>query len=91
MIVTREFEFDTEWGEIKVTADLDVSGDLTHVVRIDLEDKMVLDDLKEYIEVWMLGSDHFDADTLRKQEREWKEANQAEADREARLIGDDEC
>ena len=91
MIATREFEFETEWGEIKVTADIDISEDIIHVVNVHLEDKVVLADIKEYVEEWMHGHPDFDAVTMRQEEREWNEAQRAEADREARLIGDDEC
>ena len=91
MIATREFEFETEWGEIKVTADIDISSDIICVVSIGLENKVVISDIKEYIEEWMHGNPDFDAVTLRQEEREWDEAQRAEADREARLIGDDEC
>ena len=91
MIITREFEFDTEWGAIQVTADLDISLPPTRVIKIHLEDKSVLEGLKDFIEEWMLGLDHFECNTLRQEERDWHEAQQAEADREDQLLGNDEC
>ena len=91
MIATREFEVPMDFGHLQVTADIDISDDIIRVVNIGLEDKAVLADIKEYVEEWMHGHHDFDAVTLRQEEREWDESQQAEADREDRLIGEDEC
>ena len=91
MIATREFEVPMDFGDLLVTADIDISDDIIRVVNIGLEDKAVLADIKEYVEEWMHGHEDFDAVTLREEEREWDESQQAEADREDRLIGEDEC
>jgi hypothetical protein len=91
MIVTREFEVPMDFGDLQVTAEIDISDDIIRVVSIGLEDNSVLLDIKEYVEEWMHGHHDFDTVTLRQEEREWHEAEQAAADREDRLIGEEEC
>ena len=46
MIATREFEVPMDFGDLNVTADIDISDDIIRVVNIALEDKLVLADIK---------------------------------------------
>ena len=93
MIATKEFEIDTEFGALRGTADIDISGDFPVVKTIGLEEpKDILARLEDMCKDWIEdNNDQFNTVEMREEERDWQQSQDAEAWREERLLGDDQC
>ena len=71
----RDFEFETEIGELKGTAHLDVTDDLVKVISIEFEDeKLLLKSLKDFVEETITYDKAFDAIDIRLELQEWGES-----------------
>ena len=93
MIATRDFEIDTEFGELRGSADMDISGDFPVVKSISLQEPTdILARLEDMCKDWIEDNNHqFNTIEMREEERDWQQAQDAEAWREDRLLGEDEC
>ena len=89
----RDFEFETEIGELKGTAHLDVTDDLVKVISIEFEDeKLLLKSLKDFVEETIINDHEFRAQDIRLELQEWEESEKYDEQRKERdFLGDDEC
>jgi hypothetical protein len=89
----RDFEFETEIGELKGTAHLDVTDDLVKVISIEFEDeKLLLKSLKDFVEETIINDHEFRAQDIRLELQEWEESEKYDGQRKDRdFLGDDEC
>lgn len=84
MIVTKDFDFDLDFMKVTGDVDVDVSGDFPHITRMTLDDspqnisELLIQFLKEMLE----DDPEFSCNALREHQREWDEAERAEAERE---------
>ena len=89
----RDFEYETEIGELKGTAHLDVTYDLVKVISIEFEDeKLLLKSLKDFVEETITYDKAFDATDIRLELQEWEESEKYDGQRKDRdFLGDEEC
>ena len=89
----KEFEYETEVGELRGTVTLDVTDDLVKVISIGFEsEKLIIEYIKDFVEETIINDDNFDATTIRLELQEWEESEKHDAQRKDRdFTGDDEC
>lgn len=84
MIVTKDFAFDVDFMQITGDVDVDVSGEIPHITRITLDDspQNIHELLLQYLKEMLEDDPDFSCKSLREHQREWDEAERAEAERE---------
>lgn len=78
-IVSRDFEVETEVGFIQGSVDLDISGDFVEVISLGIEEKIVIQDIKDFLTDHITESGEYDTTEMRQQEREWGASEEADA------------
>ena len=88
----RDFNFDTEFGELTGTAHIDVTYDLVQVISIEFDnEKLLLQSLKDFVEETITYDTYFDATDIRLELQEWEESEKYDGQRKDRdFLGDDE-
>jgi len=80
MIVEKEFDFDLEGVELIGTVVLDISDDIPRVKKVIFNsDNLTLLSLKDLVSELIYEDDRFNAIKLREEERQWREAEDADA------------
>ena len=89
----KEFEYETEVGELRGTVTLDVTDDLVKVISIGFEsDKLIIEYIKDFVEETIINDHEFRAQDIRLELQEWEESEKHDAQRKDRdITGDDEC
>ena len=91
-IVTRDFEVELEGIPIMGTVDIDVSGDISAVKTVGIDDlDNVVADIRNYIKDTIHDDPDYDAHILIREEREWQEASDAEREREDKMLREEDC
>lgn len=85
MIIEKEFDFDLEGVELIGTVVLDISDDIPRVKKVRFNsDNMTLLSLKDLVSELIYEDDRFNAIKLKEEERQWREAEDADATRKER-------
>ena len=85
-------DLDIDSLDMTVTLDCEVSRDIITVNRVHLsaaDEKFIVQVVKEAIQIYF--ENKLDPRKIWEREREWQEAQDAEAWREQKLLGEDEC
>ena len=85
----KEFEYETEVGELRGTVTLDVTDDLVKVISIGFEsEKFIIEYIKDFVEETIINDDDFDATLIREELKEWEESSKYDDQRKDKSCED---
>lgn len=89
-ITDRQFTIDTEYCELKGTVTLDITDDVTEVISVGFEGEgaQILHALEDFVREYIPTIEEYDAHTLRIEEKNWDQSEDADAERKERSCED---